>query len=120
MCQFVSDDKDDEDNTNIDVFNEVNSNYYDIHELNTLKPDLLSSIGFLHTNLASIYKHYDDLVYTLSRLKFGFQIIAITEHKIKDNIPLLNIEIPGYHHFIFDPTVTSNGDTGFYIKDTRF
>ena len=48
-----------------------------------------SSIGFLHTNLASIYKHYDDLLITLSHLNFEFDGIAITEHKISDSTPNL-------------------------------
>ena len=43
--------------------------------------------------------------------------ILTTEHKIKDSIPTSNIEIAGYHEFIFNPTQTSHGGTGFYVKD---
>ena len=53
-----------------------------IHNFNKIKPDRPSSIGFLHTNIASIYKHHDDLLITLSHLKFEFHGIALTEHKI--------------------------------------
>ena len=67
---------------------------------------------------ASIYKHYDDLSTSLSQLKFNFDIIAITEHKIKNDSPYQNVELPGYHEFIFDPTLTSHGSTRFYVKES--
>ena len=72
--------------------------------------------GFLHTNIASLYKHHDDLLTTLTPLKFEFHVIAITEHKIRDTIPIQNIEIPGYHEFIYDSSETSHGGTGFFVK----
>ena len=40
-----------------------------------------SSLGILHTNLASLYKYHDDLEQILSLMKIDFQIIGITEHK---------------------------------------
>ena len=104
------------DNDNNDLFNLIDSKYYHIHQFNKIKPDKSSSIGILHTNLASIYLHHDDLLLTLSKLKFDFHIIGITEHKIKDEIPTANIDIPGYHEFIFNPIETSHGGTGFYLS----
>ena len=80
-----------------------------------MKTDSQSSIGFLHTNLA-ISKHYDDLFITLSQLKYEFDVIAITEHKLTESGPTVNIELPGYHEFIFDSSLTRNGGTGFYLK----
>ena len=51
-------------------------------------------------------------------LKYKFDIIGISEHKIqKDTVPSNNITIPGYNEFIFEPTETTHGGTGFYIKD---
>ena len=97
---------------NDDIFNHINSQYYNIHKFNNIKPDLSSSIGFLHTNIASLYKHHDDLVITLTQLKFEFHAIAITEHKIRDTIPIQNIEIPGHHKFIYDSSETSHGGGG--------
>ena len=105
-----------EDDTDLtDNFNQVNSKYYDINEINLIKTDKSSSIGFLHTNLASLYKHHSDLTLVLSLLKIKFHIIAITEHKIKDDHPIQNIEIPNYHDFVYDPATTSHGGTGFFI-----
>ena len=44
--------------------------------------------------------------------------IGISEHKIqKDTIPSDNIKIAGYEEFVFDPTGTTHGGTGFYIRD---
>ena len=103
---------------NDDIFNHINSQYYNIHKFNNIKPDLSSSIGFLHTNIASLYKHHDDLVITLTQLKFEFHVIAITEHKIRDTIPIQNIQIPGYHEFIYDSSETSHGGTGFFVKNS--
>ena len=64
-----------------DIFNQITSKHYSIHEFNKIKHDFQPSLGLLHINLASIYKHYD-LSTSLSQLKFNFDIIAITEHKI--------------------------------------
>ena len=56
-----------EDNdANDDILNHVNSKYYNIHNFNKINPDVPSSIGFLHTNIASIYKHHNDLLITLT------------------------------------------------------
>ena len=83
-----------------------------------MKIDLPSSFGLFHANIASLNLHIDDLKLILSRLNFKFDIIGISEHKIrKDTLPSNNISIPGYEEFIFEPTETTHGGTGFYIKD---
>ena len=53
-------------------------------------------------------------------LKFDFLIIGISEHKIHKNDcnSITNIDLDGYHPFVFDPTETSHGGTGFYIKES--
>ena len=55
---------------------------------------------------------------TLTQLQFQFHVIAITEHKIRDTIPIQNIEIPGYHEFIYDSSEKSHGGTGFFVKNS--
>ena len=79
-----------------------------------------SSLGLLHTNLSSIVKHFDDLNLVLSLFKFDFHIIGISEHKIhtNDGNSITNINLDGYQPFVFDPTETSHGGTGFYIKES--
>jgi len=99
------------------ILNNINSKYYDLQEINKLKSDS-SSLGILHTNLASLYKYHDDLELVLSLIKTKFQIIGITEHKISSNIPLSNIKLTGYHDFIYNQTSTTHGGSGFYLDET--
>ena len=49
---------------------QVNSKYYDIKQLNSLKVDVPSSFGLLHVNIASLNAHIDDLKTVLARMKF--------------------------------------------------
>ena len=49
--------EDDENEDNI--FTCINSKYYDLPDINNLSNE--SSLGILHTNLASLYKYHDDL-----------------------------------------------------------
>ena len=92
----------------------VNSKFYDVKQLNSFKIDLPSSFGLFHVNIASLDKHIDDLKLVLSLLKYKFDIIGISEHKIvKDTSPSNNIKISGFHEFIFEPTETTHGGTGF-------
>ena len=94
----------------------VNSKYYDFKKLNALKPNK-SSFGIFHVNIASLNAHFEDLHDVLSRLKIDFDVIGISEHKIKKDFTALNnISLPGYNEFIFEPTETTHGGTGFYIK----
>ena len=37
---------------------------------------------------------------------------------MKDTFPANNIDIPGYEEFKFEPTGTTHGGTGFYIKES--
>ena len=81
-------DEDDNDN----IFSNISSKYYHLHEINKLKTEL-SSLKILHTNLASLYKYHDDLELIFSIMKTKFQIIGITEHKIMDTTPISNVKL---------------------------
>ena len=108
----------DDDDENNNIISPVNSNYHDIKSLNSLNMDLPSSFGLLHVNIASLENHIDDFRLTLSLLKYRFDIIGISEHKIREGSqPSKNIDIPGYYEFNFEPTGTTHGGTGFYIKN---
>ena len=54
---------------------QVNSKYYDIKQLNSLKVDVSSSFGLLHVNVASLNAHIDDLKTALARMKFNFDTV---------------------------------------------
>ena len=104
------------DNNDLNVFpNPVNSKYHDIHQFTQIKPVPISSLSLMHTNLASFGKHFDDLNLILSLVKFDFHIICISEHKIHKNDcnSMTNIDLDGYHSFVFDPTEISHCGTGF-------
>ena len=111
-----------DDDGDVDPLSLVDSKYYDIDQLNSLELDVPSSFGLLHLNIASLDKHFDDLRLVLSKLNYKFDIIGISEHKIfKDSSPSVNINLAGYNEFIFEPTETSHGGTGFYVKkDTDY
>ena len=87
-----------------------------MNQLNLLKPDISSSFGLLHVNIASLNAHIDDLKTVLARSKFNFDIIGISEHKICKDMTPNNIDIPGYNEFIFEPTETTHGGTGFISR----
>ena len=96
----------------------INSKYFNIKELNSLQPDYHSSFGMFHVNMASLNKHIDDLRLIISLLEYKFDIIGISEHKItKGEVPTANVDIPGYQTFVYEPTESSHGGTGFYLKN---
>ena len=84
--------------------------------MNQIKPSPDSSIGIFHTNIAPIGKHFDDSVLVL--LKHRFHIIGISEHNIHKNdvMSISNVDLDGYHPFVFVATETSHGGTGFFIS----
>ena len=90
QCESIQSQLNSEDDSD-DLFTSViNSKYYNIKQFNSLKPDELSSFGLLHVNIASLNKHFEELNEVLSRLKFSFDVIGISEHKINNNNPPSN------------------------------
>ena len=94
----------------------VKSAYYDPHEFKNAKfSKKLFSI--LHLNIASLSKHIDDLTNLLANLQHDFDVITLTESKIKqDSQTLINLEIPGYTYF-YTGTQTDFGGTIIYVKN---
>ena len=84
----------------------INSKYYSIDDINTIKADPTSSFNMIHANIASIDKHFDELSLTLSLLDVKF-----------DLEPLKNIDLHGYSPFLYQPTDTTHGGAGFYINN---
>ena len=96
----------------------INSKYYSIDDINTIKAAPTSSFNIIHTNIASIDKHFEELSLTLSLLDVKFDLIGITEHKIKKYIePLKNSDLHGYSPFLNQLTDTTHGGAGFYINN---
>ena len=97
----------------------INSNYHNYSDFNNIKNDASSTFGIMHTNLASINKHFGDLNISLSLLNYEFEIIGITEHKILvESGPVTNIDFIDYHPFLFEPISTTHDGAGLYIKES--
>ena len=78
----------------------------------------LSKHGFsvLHINIASLQAHIDDLKQLLVLLNYSFDVIGISETKLKVNVkPSTNIEIDGYN-LENTPTQTHFGGVALYVK----
>ena len=71
----------------------------------------------MHLNIVSLSKHSDNLSDFLASLIFKFPIISLPESKIAANIPIKNIDIPGYHVICCDKTKSSDERRGFFISD---
>jgi hypothetical protein len=62
--------------------NHVNSKYYDVNQIKSIKTDLPSTFGLFHVNISSLNLHIDEVKQILSLLSYKFDIIGISEHKI--------------------------------------
>ena len=72
--------------------------------------------SIFHLNIASLEYHVDELKSLLSVLNHDFDVIGITETKIKNSEPISNLKLEGYN-FEFTPTNTSFGGTSLYVRD---
>ena len=67
----------------------------------------------LHINIASPSKHIGELRNLLKLLDYPFDVIGITETRLYDDDPLVNIDIDRYG-FKHTPTTTKCGGAGIY------
>ena len=98
--------------------NVINSNYYDIDQLQTLKEftDKIS-LSVFHLNTSSLSKNIDDFEHLIPSTKTDFDIIAVSESRItKNKLPPIAISIPNYS-YEFCPTEANAGGTLIYIRD---
>ena len=100
-----------------DLDMQIKCQYTDISEFNIAKQNSLKSFSLLHLNTASLVCHFDDLSSMLSLLNLDFDVIGISETRIKeDSPPVTNIDMPNYF-FLSNPTSSSAGGTGLYISN---
>ena len=103
---------------NIDPENVVQSKYYDIDELQTMKiPKKDKSLALFHINACSLNKNFNELEHLLSCTNKNFDVIAISETRITKNISLTNNLIINNFSFEFTPTVSSAGGTLLYVAN---
>ena len=100
-----------------------NFSYYTVHDFHS-NPDISesftsnSAFSILNFNVRSLSANIDHLSSMLSELYFPFSVIGLTETKIKvGQTPGKNIDFPGYHKFVSQPTLSDFGGVGFYVKD---
>ena len=96
----------------------MQSKHYDIDELQQLKiPNKEKSMSFLHINSCSLNKSFEELQNLLQSTNIQFDVIAITETRITNNIYVTqNIELSNYF-FEHTPTESSAGGTLLYIAN---
>ena len=96
----------------------IKSKYYDIDELQQLKiPNKEKSLSFFHINSCSLIKDFEELQNLLQSTKIQFDVIAITETRIRKNTSVTqNIELSNYS-FEHTPTESSAGGTLLYIAN---
>ena len=71
----------------IDPENVVNSRYFDIDQIQSLKfPQQEKSLSFFHINTFSLNKNFDDLVYLLKCTNKTFDIIAVSGTRISKKL----------------------------------
>ena len=101
---------------NNDPENVVNSKFYDIDRIQTLKfPDKYKSLSLLHINACSLNRNLSRWPNLLKCTKKIFDIIAVSETRITKQTSLTtNINLKNYA-IEFTPTESSAGGTLLYI-----
>ena len=95
--------------------NVINSNYYDIDRLQTLKELLILSPVCMNT--CSLSKNIDDFEHLIQSTKTHFNIIAVSESRItKNKLPPIYISISNYS-CEFCPTEANAAGTLIYIRN---
>lgn len=93
----------------------TSSQYYTPHEFTQAKFSK-TCLSIFHINIVSLQKNIDELRNLLDILHYPFDIIAVTETKLKNKTPIRNIDIPDYT-FEHTPSETNSGGAGIYIKN---
>ena len=76
-----------------------------------------NKFSLLHLNIASLSLHKEEHENVLAMLNSKFDVIGITETKIKKGIvPDYDMSIKGYQHY-FTPTESNKGDVILYIAE---
>ena len=104
-------------NYNSDDFltDSISSKYYTPSEFLASKFKK-TSFSMIHLNIASLSLHIDDLKMLLDLLDHPWDVIGISETKIREERdPSVNISIDGYD-FIQTPTKSFSGGVGLFVK----
>ena len=90
---------------------------YSVEQFTKKKFKNKNNFSVFHLNIASLQYHLEDLKILLSTLEHDFDIISISETKLKQNTPpTIDINIPDYH-FEHTPSNANKGGTLIYISN---
>ena len=104
-------------NKNIDD-NFIYSKYFDIDEIQKMKiTNKEKCLSLFHINVYSLSKNFDELQHLLKSTNKSFDVIAITETRIREDISITsNISLNNYS-LEFTPNESSAGGTLLYIAN---
>jgi len=96
----------------------INFDYYDIHKFLKMLSRLNnnSNISFLHTNVRSYHKNFDELNALLSKIPFKFDFIGLTETWDSPAKPIPHQTLDEYHPIETEQGVSQNGGVGVYVN----
>ena len=94
------------------------SSYFHVNELNNyFSENEFNGTNFLHMNISSICRNFDDLQTLLAKINVSFNVIDITETRLnKSSIRNTNIDLSGYS-FEHIPTEANCEGALFYIDN---
>ena len=94
----------------------INCKYIDI---DSFKFENNNDFSLFHLNIASLSKHKEELETILTMLNFKFDVIGISETKIKKNsAPIYDVSLKGYN-FYSTPTESDKGGVSLFIADNH-
>ena len=98
----------------IDPENVVNSTYFDIDQIQSLKfSQKEKSLSFFNIDTCSLNKNFDDLVYLLKCTNKTFDIIAVSETRIsKKTFVISDVNLNNYS---FESTLTESSAGGIML-----
>ena len=97
---------------------ENSSSYFHVNELNNIfSENEFNGTNFLHMNISSICRNFDDLQTLLAKINVKFNVIGITETRFKkSSIRNTIIDLNGYS-FEHTPTEANCGGALLYIDN---
>ena len=94
----------------------LSCSYYSCEEFVKAKIEPHKNFSILHLNIHSIQLHVEELRILLHALNYAFDIIAISESKLKGK-PNIDISLPHFHTPRCTYTTAEKGGTILYISD---
>ena len=105
----------DKNEDDFDITPIIDCKYVDLNSFRVFEDK--NKFSLLHLNIASLSLHKEELENVFTMLNFKFDVIGITETKIKKCIvPDYDVSIKGYQHF-FTPTESNKGGVILYIAE---